>query len=62
MITIDVVDPTRRIVQAFITDGDITHRLGHLPGESWFCTTCRNKRCPHIATIRNLVTPMEVKP
>lgn len=61
MIVVDVVDPTRRIVQAFVTYGDTTHRLGHLPGEGWFCATCRNKKCPHIVTIRNLVTSMEVK-
>lgn len=56
----------RQVVSAVITHGNgQRYRLGHLPGEGWFCLCSKAKRCPHIATISDLVpgiAPPEGRP
>ena len=42
-----------------IDDAGHTHRIGHLPGESWFCTCAAGKRCRYIDQVRDIVTPMD---
>lgn len=58
VIRIDYVDTHahRQVVSAAIThQGGTKYRTGHLPGEGWFCTCSRAKRCPHIQTLKDLI-------
>lgn len=59
-IVIDLVDPARRVVSAFVTpEGGKRHRLGYLPSEGWFCTCPKGKSCRQIDHVRKLVPQME---
>ncbi len=53
------IRPHRRVVDATVTTGRGVHRVGHLPGEGWFCYCTRTFTCPHIATIRALVPAID---
>lgn len=55
---IDYVDThgNRRVVSAIATHRNGTrYRIGHLPGEGWFCTCTQGKRCSHIKTLQDLI-------
>lgn len=57
-IRIDYVDTHqyRQVVSASVThQGGTRFRAGHLPGEGWFCTCSRAKRCPHLRTLQDLI-------
>lgn len=57
-IEIQYVDthPHRQVVSVIVVHGNgQRYRIGHLPGEGWFCLCSRAKRCPHIDTIRGLI-------
>lgn len=57
-IRIDYVDTHefRKVVSAAITHhGGTRFRAGHLPGEGWFCSCSRAKRCPHLRTLQDLI-------
>jgi len=58
-ILIDCVDRHRHIVSAYVTAGDVVHRVGYLPAEGWFCTCKSFRRCRHVKTIRDMTPPME---
>lgn len=58
-IVIDMVDREKRAVAANVWTSQAKHRLGHLPGEGWFCTCSKGKRCKHIDEVKALVPDME---
>lgn len=57
-VQIDYVDthPMRQVVSTVVEHGNgQRYRLGHLPGEGWFCVCSRARRCPHIPTVQALI-------
>ena len=58
-VTIRHVVAAHHVADATITDDHgHTHRIGHLPRESWFCDCAAGKRCRHIDAVRDVVVPM----
>lgn len=58
MINLDYVDTHagRQVVSAAVEHPDGNrYRVGHLPGEGWFCVCPRGKGCKQIAAVQALV-------
>lgn len=58
MIEIDHVDTHahRQVVSAVAEHSDgKRYRIGHLPGEGWFCVCPRGKACKQITAVQLLV-------
>jgi hypothetical protein len=65
VIQIDYVDthPHRQVVSAVVEHSDgKRYRLGHLPGEQWFCTCSQGRACRQIAAVQILVPRIPATP
>ncbi|RIQ21261.1 hypothetical protein [Jiangella rhizosphaerae] len=59
-ITIRHVVVQHRIADSVVIDDqEKYHRVGHHPADGWHCHTCNSSRCPTIAAVHDVVTPME---
>lgn len=65
MIEIDYVDTHghRQVASAVAEHADgKRYRLGHLPGEGWFCVCPQGKACRQITTLQALVPRIPATP
>lgn len=54
------VDTASRVVDVTVATEKAVHRIGHLPGEGWWCASCSRKtRCHQIDTVKKIVPEME---
>lgn len=62
IVRVNAVNALQRIVDIEIeTEQKKKHRIGHLPGDGWFCICTRSKSCKHIEFVKNITPEMEQK-
>lgn len=60
IVQVNAVNALKRVVDIEIeTERKTRHRIGHLPGDGWFCICARGKSCKHIEFVKNLTPDME---
>lgn len=60
IVLIRAVNKQKNLVDIEIeTKQKTKHRIGHLPGEGWFCICAKGTRCAQIQHVKKLVIEME---
>lgn len=59
IVRVNAVVRTKRLVDVVVHSGRAEHRVGHLPGEGWFCVCARGKGCAQIDYVRKITPEME---